>query len=171
MDDSLTLSTSLSIFFISWCWPLYGWNMSQTLKRPRITKLGLRLSFETTWRRMLDDPINCLTVGKPFLEELNEENDILIGTSSGRILILNVEKVNEWNWLQLLVPSNTDSFNPMWACRKIQSWIQKAARYNRLCYTTWLDLTRWIWSLATLMALLHSFLGGRCWANDWSGQQ
>jgi hypothetical protein len=46
---------------------------------------------------MLDDPINCLTVGKPFLEELNEENDILIGTSSGRILILNVEKVNEWN--------------------------------------------------------------------------
>jgi hypothetical protein len=48
---------------------------------------GLRLNFDVSWKRKLDDPINCLAVGKPFLEELNEENDILIGTSSGRILI------------------------------------------------------------------------------------
>jgi hypothetical protein len=58
---------------------------------------GLRLNFDVSWKRKLDDPINCLAVGKPFLEELNEENDILIGTSSGRILILNEEKVNIYN--------------------------------------------------------------------------
>ncbi|KAG2183047.1 hypothetical protein INT44_006028, partial [Umbelopsis vinacea] len=66
--------------------------MAQTSKRPRITAEGLQLSFEVSWKRKLDDPIICLTVGKPFLEELNEENDILIGTSSGKILILNEEK-------------------------------------------------------------------------------
>lgn len=69
--------------------------MAQTSKRPRITAEGLQLSFEVSWKRKLEDPIICLTVGKPFLEELNEENDILIGTSSGKILILNEEKVND----------------------------------------------------------------------------
>ena len=52
-----------------------------------------RLSHEKLWERKLDDPINCLEVGKPFLEELSEENDILIGTTAGRVLILNQDKV------------------------------------------------------------------------------
>jgi hypothetical protein len=69
--------------------------MSQTSKRPRINAEEIQLSFDISWKRKLDDPIICLTVGKPFLEELNEENDILIGTSNGRILILNEEKVND----------------------------------------------------------------------------
>ena len=52
------------------------------------------LTYEKLWERKLDDPINCLEVGKPFLEELSEENDILIGTTAGRVLILNQDKVN-----------------------------------------------------------------------------
>jgi hypothetical protein len=68
--------------------------MLQTSKRPRITATELKLVFEKSWNRKLEDPINCLTVGKPFLEELNEENDILIGSSNGKILILNEEKVS-----------------------------------------------------------------------------
>ncbi|KAG2219679.1 hypothetical protein INT45_001851 [Circinella minor] len=53
------------------------------------------LSHEKLWERKLDDPINCLEVGKPFLEELSEENDILIGTTAGRVLILNQDKPPE----------------------------------------------------------------------------
>ena len=52
------------------------------------------LTYEKLWERKLEDPINCLEVGKPFLEELSEENDILIGTTAGRVLILNQDKVN-----------------------------------------------------------------------------
>lgn len=68
--------------------------MLQTPKRPRMTAPGVKLVLEKSWDRKLDDPINCLTVGKPFLEELNEENDILIGSTNGKILILNEEKVS-----------------------------------------------------------------------------
>lgn len=50
------------------------------------------LSFNKLWFNKLHDPINCLAVGKPFLEELSEENDILIGTTAGRVLILNQTK-------------------------------------------------------------------------------
>lgn len=46
------------------------------------------LQFKKLWSRSLDDPINCLLVGKPFLEENSEENDILVGTTSGRVLII-----------------------------------------------------------------------------------
>lgn len=47
-----------------------------------------QLEFKKLWSRSLDDPINCLLVGKPFLEENSEENDILVGTTAGRVLIL-----------------------------------------------------------------------------------
>lgn len=48
--------------------------------------------FHKLWSNKLHDPINYLAVGKPFLEELSEENDILIGTTAGRVLILNQTK-------------------------------------------------------------------------------
>lgn len=51
------------------------------------------LEFQKLWSNKLSDSINCLAVGKPFLEELSEENDILIGTTAGRVLILNQTKV------------------------------------------------------------------------------
>ncbi|KAI9027257.1 hypothetical protein CLU79DRAFT_833178 [Phycomyces nitens] len=51
-----------------------------------------RLCYEKLWASQLDDPINCLAVGKPFLEELSEENDVLVGTTAGRVLILNQTK-------------------------------------------------------------------------------
>ncbi|KAJ8657440.1 hypothetical protein O0I10_006742 [Lichtheimia ornata] len=54
-----------------------------------------QLQYEKLWSRKLQDPINCLAVGKPFLEELIEENDILIGSTAGRILILNQSKPPE----------------------------------------------------------------------------
>ncbi|OAD08284.1 hypothetical protein MUCCIDRAFT_105242 [Mucor lusitanicus CBS 277.49] len=50
------------------------------------------LKFQKLWSNKLSDSINCLAVGKPFLEELSEENDILIGTTAGRVLILNQTK-------------------------------------------------------------------------------
>ncbi|KAI8997485.1 hypothetical protein BDB01DRAFT_752506 [Pilobolus umbonatus] len=50
------------------------------------------ISFNKLWSNKLHDSINCLAVGKPFLEELSEENDILIGTTAGRVLILNQTK-------------------------------------------------------------------------------
>ncbi|KAG2212172.1 hypothetical protein INT46_006007 [Mucor plumbeus] len=50
------------------------------------------LEFQKLWSNKLSDSINCLAVGKPFLEELSEENDILIGTTAGRVLILNQTK-------------------------------------------------------------------------------
>lgn len=53
-----------------------------------------QLEYEKLWSRKLQDPINCLAVGKPFLEELIEENDILIGSTAGRVLILNQSKVH-----------------------------------------------------------------------------
>jgi len=53
-----------------------------------------KLKFQKLWSNKLPDSINCLAVGKPFLEELSEENDILIGTTAGRVLILNQTKVN-----------------------------------------------------------------------------
>ncbi|KAI8376914.1 hypothetical protein BD560DRAFT_391126 [Blakeslea trispora] len=49
-------------------------------------------SFTKLWSSKLSDSINCVAVGKPFLEELSEENDILIGTTAGRVLILNQTK-------------------------------------------------------------------------------
>ncbi|OBZ90927.1 hypothetical protein A0J61_01029 [Choanephora cucurbitarum] len=49
-------------------------------------------SFIKLWSSKLSDSINCLAVGKPFLEELSEENDILIGTTAGRVMILNQTK-------------------------------------------------------------------------------
>jgi hypothetical protein len=52
-----------------------------------------QLEFSKLWSTKLPDPINCLAVGKPFLEELSEENDILIGTTAGRVMILNQTKV------------------------------------------------------------------------------
>ncbi|CAO3646207.1 unnamed protein product [Mucor fragilis] len=52
----------------------------------------LTLKFQKLWSNKLSDSINCLAVGKPFLEELSEENDILIGTTAGRVLILNQTK-------------------------------------------------------------------------------
>ncbi|KAL9552715.1 hypothetical protein PS6_004336 [Mucor atramentarius] len=51
-----------------------------------------KLKFQKLWSNKLSDSINCLAVGKPFLEELSEENDILIGTTAGRVLILNQTK-------------------------------------------------------------------------------
>ncbi|KAI8982411.1 hypothetical protein BDF20DRAFT_912574 [Mycotypha africana] len=51
-----------------------------------------KLTFKKLWSSKIPDSINCLTVGKPFLEELSEENDILIGTTAGRVLILNQTK-------------------------------------------------------------------------------
>ncbi|KAI9267079.1 hypothetical protein EDC94DRAFT_602223 [Helicostylum pulchrum] len=51
-----------------------------------------KLEFQKLWYRKLYDSINFLAVGKPFLEELSEENDILIGTTAGRVLILNETK-------------------------------------------------------------------------------
>lgn len=54
-----------------------------------------KLEFHKLWYRRLYDSINFLAVGKPFLEELSEENDILIGTTAGRVLILNETKVND----------------------------------------------------------------------------
>ncbi|KAI8075349.1 uncharacterized protein B0P05DRAFT_149974 [Gilbertella persicaria] len=48
--------------------------------------------FYKLWSSNLSDSINCLAVGKPFLEELSEENDILIGTTAGRVMILNQTK-------------------------------------------------------------------------------
>ncbi|KAL0082969.1 hypothetical protein J3Q64DRAFT_1750930 [Phycomyces blakesleeanus] len=51
-----------------------------------------RLGYDKLWASQLDDPINCLAVGKPFLEELSEENDVLVGTTAGRVLILNQTK-------------------------------------------------------------------------------
>ncbi|GAN05885.1 conserved hypothetical protein [Mucor ambiguus] len=50
------------------------------------------LKFQKLWSNKLSDSINCLAVGKPFLEELSEENDILIGTTAGRVLTLNQTK-------------------------------------------------------------------------------
>ncbi|CEP11015.1 hypothetical protein [Parasitella parasitica] len=50
------------------------------------------LEFQKLWSNRLSDSINCLAVGKPFLEDLSEENDILIGTTAGRVLILNQTK-------------------------------------------------------------------------------
>ncbi|KAI9263751.1 hypothetical protein BY458DRAFT_514236 [Sporodiniella umbellata] len=44
------------------------------------------------WTTKLSDSVNCLTVGKPFLKDFSEENDILIGTTAGRVLILNQTK-------------------------------------------------------------------------------
>ncbi|KAI8882566.1 hypothetical protein K501DRAFT_323911 [Backusella circina FSU 941] len=52
----------------------------------------MALLFQKLWSSKLQDSINCLSVGKPFLEELSEENDILIGTTAGRVLILNETK-------------------------------------------------------------------------------
>jgi hypothetical protein len=54
-----------------------------------------KLEFHKLWSSKLHDSINFLAVGKPFLEELSEENDILIGTTAGRVLILNQTKVRE----------------------------------------------------------------------------
>ncbi|ORZ18005.1 hypothetical protein BCR42DRAFT_412950 [Absidia repens] len=42
------------------------------------------LCIDKLWSTQLKDPINCLTIGKPFIEDLSEENDILIGTTAGR---------------------------------------------------------------------------------------
>ncbi|KAI9316016.1 hypothetical protein BX666DRAFT_282716 [Dichotomocladium elegans] len=53
------------------------------------------LYYQKLWDRKLQDPINCLAIGKPFLEELIEENDILIGSTAGRVLILNQSKPAE----------------------------------------------------------------------------
>jgi hypothetical protein len=53
-------------------------------------------SFHKLWSNKLQDSINYLAVGKPFLEEMSEENDILIGTTAGRVLILNQTKVNNF---------------------------------------------------------------------------
>ncbi|RCI05749.1 hypothetical protein CU098_012765 [Rhizopus stolonifer] len=47
------------------------------------------------WSTKLSDSVNCLTVGKPFLKDSSEENDILIGTTAGRVLILNQTKAVE----------------------------------------------------------------------------
>ncbi|CEG83168.1 hypothetical protein RMATCC62417_17137 [Rhizopus microsporus] len=50
------------------------------------------LAFNKLWSTKLHDSVNCLAVGKPFLEDFSEENDILIGTTAGRVLILNQTK-------------------------------------------------------------------------------
>lgn len=73
--EKLFLSLSLSLFFY-----LY---MQQTL------------AFNKLWSTKLHDSVNCLAVGKPFLEDFSEENDILIGTTAGRVLILNQTKVTK----------------------------------------------------------------------------
>jgi hypothetical protein len=52
------------------------------------------LVIETLWSSQLKDPVNCITVGKPFLEDLSEENDLMIGTTAGRVLTLNQTKVS-----------------------------------------------------------------------------
>ncbi|KAI9308587.1 hypothetical protein BJ944DRAFT_94666 [Cunninghamella echinulata] len=51
-----------------------------------------RLELTHSWSSQLNDAINCIAVGKPFLEEMSEENDILIGTTSGRVLTMNQTK-------------------------------------------------------------------------------
>ncbi|KAI8393508.1 uncharacterized protein BYT42DRAFT_551293 [Radiomyces spectabilis] len=48
--------------------------------------------FNKLWSSKLEDSINCVVVGKPFLDDLSEENDLLIGTTAGRVLILNQTK-------------------------------------------------------------------------------
>jgi hypothetical protein len=53
-----------------------------------------QLVIETLWSSQLKDPVNCITVGKPFLEDLSEENDLMIGTTAGRVLTLNQTKVS-----------------------------------------------------------------------------
>ncbi|KAI7907200.1 uncharacterized protein BX663DRAFT_495163 [Cokeromyces recurvatus] len=55
-------------------------------------KQNWTLEFKKLWLSKLTESINCIAVGKPFLEELSEENDILIGTTAGRVLILNQTK-------------------------------------------------------------------------------
>ncbi|CAO3598616.1 unnamed protein product [Absidia cylindrospora] len=50
------------------------------------------LCIDKLWSTQLKDPINCLTIGKPFIEDLSEENDILTGTTNGRVLTLNQTK-------------------------------------------------------------------------------
>lgn len=68
-----------------------------------------KLEFHKLWYRKLYDSINFLAVGKPFLEELSEENDILIGTTAGRVLILNETKVRKETTHRYLQKSRTDS--------------------------------------------------------------
>lgn len=62
---------------------------------PTTTSNTSKLDFHKLWSSKLHDSINVLAVGKPFLEELSEENDILIGTTAGRVLILNQTKVSK----------------------------------------------------------------------------
>jgi hypothetical protein len=64
----------------------------------------MTLLFQKLWSSKLQDSINCLAVGKPFLEELSEENDILIGTTAGRVLILNETKVDLYFFYTWVVP-------------------------------------------------------------------
>lgn len=52
------------------------------------------ISIHKLWSTQLQDSVNCLAVGKPFMEDFSEENDVLIGTTAGRVLILNQTKVN-----------------------------------------------------------------------------
>jgi hypothetical protein len=59
------------------------------------------LGVDKLWSTQLKDPINCLTIGKPFIEDLSEENDILVGTTSGRVLTLNQTKVSKHCFLLL----------------------------------------------------------------------
>lgn len=68
-------------------------NVACTNKIKSSAILCFRAMFHKLWSNKLHDPINYLAVGKPFLEELSEENDILIGTTAGRVLILNQTKV------------------------------------------------------------------------------
>ncbi|CAO3645732.1 unnamed protein product [Cunninghamella blakesleeana] len=51
-----------------------------------------QLELTHSWSSQLNDAVNCIAVGKPFLEEMSEENDILIGTTSGRVLTMNQTK-------------------------------------------------------------------------------
>ncbi|KAI8337561.1 hypothetical protein BC941DRAFT_425623 [Chlamydoabsidia padenii] len=51
-----------------------------------------QLVIEKLWSTQLKDPVNCITVGKPFLEDLSEENDLMVGTTAGRVLTLNQTK-------------------------------------------------------------------------------
>ncbi|CAO3624005.1 unnamed protein product [Cunninghamella echinulata] len=58
--------------------------------KPFKKKWQLELTY--SWSSQLNNAINCIAVGKPFLEEMSKENDILIGTTSGRVLTMNQTK-------------------------------------------------------------------------------
>lgn len=94
------------------------------------TSTRWQLKYEKLWSRKLQDPINCLAVGKPFLEELIEENDILIGSTAGRILILNQSKVRPHPCMRTHTRSILVSI-ASWSAHGNQGWLDPGNAFIR----------------------------------------